>query len=55
MARATLKSAVERVLTKRSLVILDSLNNIKVGPKGVLQRHQWLRTHWRSRQRAHAC
>ncbi|KIY99639.1 putative Protein KTI12 like protein [Monoraphidium neglectum] len=29
MARATLKSAVERVLTKRSLVILDSLNNIK--------------------------
>lgn len=31
MARATLKSAMERVLTKQSTVILDSLNNIKVG------------------------
>ena len=34
MARASLKSAMERALTKHTTVILDSLNNIKVGGEG---------------------
>lgn len=34
VARASLKSALERALTRSTYVILDSLNNIKVGGRG---------------------